>query len=71
VRIGIGHPGDRRIVVHYVLQDFSKSERTWLGPLLEATALNAPLLVEAKDSEFMNALPGAMAVWLMEISAFT
>ena len=54
VRIGIGHPGDKRVVVHYVLQDFTKGEREWLGPLLDAMGRAAPLLVEGNESEFMN-----------------
>ena len=30
VRIGIGHPGDKALVYHYVLSDFAKSEVGWV-----------------------------------------
>ena len=34
VRIGIGHPGDKKLVSNYVLGDFAKADRDWLEPLL-------------------------------------
>ncbi|MBI4183367.1 MAG: aminoacyl-tRNA hydrolase [Proteobacteria bacterium] len=54
VRIGIGHPGDKRRVVDYVLRDFPKSARDWLAPLLEAIAEAAPLLARGDDAAFMS-----------------
>src|SRR5690242_15133962 len=33
VRIGIGHPGSKEVVVHHVLNNFAKSDRVWLEPL--------------------------------------
>jgi PTH1 family peptidyl-tRNA hydrolase len=60
VRFGIGHPGDRDMVEHYVLQDFAKSERPWVEALCEATADNAGLLAESKDSTFQNKVHLAM-----------
>jgi PTH1 family peptidyl-tRNA hydrolase len=54
MRIGIGHPGAKELVNGYVLHDFSKADREWVVPLLDAIAENAPLLVEGKDSTFMN-----------------
>ena len=54
VRFGIGHPGDKKMVEHYVLQDFAKSERPWVEALCEVTADNAALLAEGKDSTFQN-----------------
>ncbi len=30
VRIGVGHPGSKDAVAHYVLNDFAKSERDWV-----------------------------------------
>jgi len=54
VRIGIGHPGDKRVVQHFVLQNFTKGEREWVAPLLDAVAKATPLLAEGNDSEFMN-----------------
>ncbi|HEU0018312.1 MAG TPA: aminoacyl-tRNA hydrolase, partial [Methyloceanibacter sp.] len=34
VRIGIGHPGSKELVTNWVLQNFVKSDREWLEPLL-------------------------------------
>jgi PTH1 family peptidyl-tRNA hydrolase len=63
VRIGIGHPGIKEMVSPHVLSDFTKSDREWLQPLLEAIADNAELLAKRDDSGFMNrlslAVPGA------------
>ncbi|MDD7910192.1 MULTISPECIES: aminoacyl-tRNA hydrolase [Pseudovibrio] len=54
LRLGIGHPGHKDRVVHWVLGDFSKSDQEWLEPLLEAIARNAPLLAKGQDSQFSN-----------------
>ncbi len=56
VRMGIGHPGEKDMVAAYVLQDFSKSDRDWLCPLLAAVGANAPLLVAGDGAGFTNAL---------------
>jgi len=62
VRIGVGHPGVKELVHGHVLGDFSKADRAWLEPLLEAIAENADLLAGGDDNAFMNklslALPG-------------
>ncbi len=54
VRLGIGHPGEKSRVHGYVLSDFAKSESSWLEPLLDSIANNAPLLVSGDDAGFMN-----------------
>ena len=54
VRIGIGHPGSREAVVSYVLHDFSKKDREWLEPLLNAVARGVPHLVAGQDAKFLN-----------------
>lgn len=54
VRIGIGHPGNKELVVPYVLGDFAKSEYSWLDPLLETIADAADKLVINDDNGFMN-----------------
>jgi len=53
VRIGIGHPG-APAVLGYVLHDFSRDDKEWLGPLLDAIADAAPYLAADDDSGFMN-----------------
>jgi PTH1 family peptidyl-tRNA hydrolase len=59
VRIGVGHPGVKEAVPHYVLHDFAKADQEWLKPLLEAIADNAPLLAQGKDPTFANRLHAA------------
>jgi peptidyl-tRNA hydrolase, PTH1 family len=54
VRIGIGHPGDKALVYHYVLSDFAKSEAGWVEAVCKAIADAAPLLVEGQDASFQN-----------------
>ena len=60
VRFGIGHPGDKKLVEFYVLQDFAKSERPGVEALCDIVADNAALLVEGKDSTFQNKVHLAM-----------
>jgi peptidyl-tRNA hydrolase, PTH1 family len=54
VRIGIGHPGDKSLVYHYVLSDFAKSETGWVEAVCRAIAEAAPLLVAGQDASFQN-----------------
>ncbi|MCB1478158.1 MAG: aminoacyl-tRNA hydrolase [Rhodobiaceae bacterium] len=54
VRIGIGHPGHKAAVQPWVLGDFSKAEREWLGPLLDAIADNADRIAAGDAANFMN-----------------
>jgi PTH1 family peptidyl-tRNA hydrolase len=60
IRLGVGHPGHKDAVMPHVLGDFSKVDREWLDPLLEALADNAGLLLKGDDNTFMNRL--ALAV---------
>jgi PTH1 family peptidyl-tRNA hydrolase len=54
VRIGIGHPGDKALVHHYVLSDFAKSEAGWVEAVCRAIADGAPLLAAGQDASFQN-----------------
>jgi len=54
VRIGIGHPGVKELVTPHVLGDFSKADREWLEPLLDAIAGNADKLAGGDDNGFMT-----------------
>jgi peptidyl-tRNA hydrolase, PTH1 family len=60
VRIGVGHPGAKELVEHYVLSDFAKSERPWVEALLDILADNANLLVRGPDASFQNKVHLAM-----------
>jgi PTH1 family peptidyl-tRNA hydrolase len=59
VRIGVGHPGDKRLVSNYVLGDFAKDEAGWLDPLLAAMAKAAPDLAAGETARFLAALAPA------------
>lgn len=61
VRFGIGHPGDKKLVENYVLQDFAKDEWPWVEAICDVVADNAGLLVAGKDSTFANKIHLTMA----------
>lgn len=54
VRIGVGHPGQKHLVVHWVLRDFAKADHAWLDPLLDAIAKSAGRLAKDDQSRFMT-----------------
>ncbi len=54
IRVGIGHPGERKLVHPHVLSDFAKSERAWTEPVITAIADSIPLLLEGHDGKFQN-----------------
>ena len=56
IRLGVGHPGDKSLVMHHVLGDFAKAEHLWLDPLLAALADNADLIVKGDENGLMNKL---------------
>jgi len=60
VRIGVGHPGVKDAVAHYVLHDFAKVEYTWLDPLLDAIADAAPYLAQGDSSRFLSQVARVM-----------
>ncbi|MFZ0424213.1 MAG: aminoacyl-tRNA hydrolase [Xanthobacteraceae bacterium] len=60
VRIGVGHPGNKDMVQHYVLSDFAKSERGWLEALIAILADNAELIARGEDATFQNKVHLAM-----------
>lgn len=54
LRIGVGHPGDKRRVQSFVLRDFSAEDQVWLDELVPAIVGAAPYLVRGDDPGFMN-----------------
>jgi peptidyl-tRNA hydrolase, PTH1 family len=60
VRIGVGHPGDKDLVQHYVLSDFAKSDRDWVEALIAIIGDNAELIARGKDASFQNKVHLAM-----------
>ena len=60
VRIGVGHPGHKDLVEHYVLSDFAKSEWPWVEELVDILADNVELLLRGQDASFQNKVHLAM-----------
>jgi peptidyl-tRNA hydrolase, PTH1 family len=60
VRIGVGHPGDKDIVQHYVLSDFAKTDRGWVEALIAIIGDNAELIARGQDASFQNKVHLAM-----------
>ena len=54
VRLGIGHPGDKALVLSYVLGDFAKAEWPWVEDLCTACAEGAELLAAGEEASFQN-----------------
>jgi PTH1 family peptidyl-tRNA hydrolase len=60
VRIGVGHPGAKELVMPYVLGDFAKAERPWVEVLCDIIADNAAMLAKGEDAGFQNKVHLAM-----------
>jgi PTH1 family peptidyl-tRNA hydrolase len=60
VRIGVGHPGNKDLVQHYVLSDFAKSDRGWVNALVAIIGDNADLIARGQDASFQNKVHLAM-----------
>ena len=56
VRLGIGHPGHKDRVSHYVLSDFAKAEANMLDDLLRGICDGAAELANGDNGKFMNAI---------------
>jgi PTH1 family peptidyl-tRNA hydrolase len=54
VRLGVGRPEGKSQVKGHVLQNFAKSDLDWLGPLFNAIADAAPLIIAGHDNKFMT-----------------
>ena len=54
IRIGIGHPGEKRLVEKYVLSDFKKEEWSSLSLINQNISKNINLLVNKRHSSFLN-----------------
>ena len=54
VRMGIGHPGDKALVMPYVLSDFAKAERAFVEDMCTACADFAELLAKGEEATFQN-----------------
>ncbi|MEM5518525.1 aminoacyl-tRNA hydrolase [Henriciella sp. AS95] len=54
IRLGVGHPGDKSLVMPYVLADFAKAEKDWVEALLDAASRALPLLLEEGDERYQT-----------------
>jgi PTH1 family peptidyl-tRNA hydrolase len=54
VRLGIGHPGHKDAVAHYVLHDFAKADQDWLDDLLRGVSDGAAALAAGDGPAFAN-----------------
>ena len=56
VRLGIGHPGHKDRVSHYVLSDFAKADQDWLDDLMRGLSDGAAALAAGDAARFANAV---------------
>ncbi len=56
LRLGIGHPGDKNKVSHYVLSDFSKQEQVTMMSLLDSIANNIQNYYSESPQDFIQKL---------------
>ena len=62
VRIGVGHPGVKELVLPYVLQNFPSEEVSlWVAPLLDAVAETIGLLLAGAPAAFMSEVARRLA----------
>ena len=54
VRIGIGHPGDKKQVHGYVLSNFLRAEQIWVQKTIGAIAEALPILIDGDNVGFMT-----------------
>lgn len=58
LRLGIGHPGDRNEVVHYVLKKPSQADRDAIDHAIDASLSTLPELIEPKTEIVQRILHG-------------
>jgi len=56
VRIGVGHPGHKDAVPHYVLRDFAKADQDWVADMLAGVSDGAAHLADGDTGRFENAV---------------
>ncbi len=61
IRLGVGHPGRKELVPHYVLQDFAKADADWLDDMLRGISDGAAHLAEGANDRFQNAVAQRVA----------
>ena len=64
VRLGIGHPGIKELVLGYVLGAFAKGEAAWLRAVLDTVAADAADIVQGLDDRLQGKVRQAVAAAL-------
>ncbi len=54
IRLGVGHPGDKSLVMPYVLSDFAKADKDWANALMSACSRALPFLIEGNDERYQT-----------------
>ena len=54
IRMGVGHPGDRSLVMPYVLADFAKADEAWRDAMIGACSKALPMLLEHGDERYQT-----------------
>lgn len=54
IRMGVGHPGDRNLVMPYVLADFAKADEAWRDAMITACSKALPMLLEHGDERYQT-----------------
>ena len=54
IRIGVGHPGDKNMVMPHVLSDFHKADLEWFNPMTDAICKALPFLLSGDDERFQT-----------------
>lgn len=60
MRLGIGHPGDKAMVHHYVLGDFAKAEKPRVEALRDAVAAHIEIMARGDDGLYQTRIAEAM-----------
>ena len=53
-RMGVGHPGDPKLVHAHVLGDFAKADQPWLDAMLQACADALPFAINGDDERYQG-----------------
>lgn len=54
IRMGVGHPGDKSLVMPYVLSNFAKADEDWRDAMIGACARALPLLLTETDERYQT-----------------
>ena len=61
IRIGIGHPGEKKRVTSHVLNNFSEMDKQLLNPLLDAVTKHVAKLIKGDDAGFISGVTSSIA----------